>query len=725
MYSTRQELMDKFKLETSIQFPFFKMNELVTYSEVKKPSGVAYILLVLINESKDRTVGLSNLLENFGVPKNLQYIFADELEKLISQDILNCDGFYKNEFETYSIGYFRFTEKGKKIFAEESIPTGVNKESKIAVFYNIAKNELSLSIDADLEPKPLMDCALTPEFVSSFKCNKDVEAFLNLNKAKRGVDIKKEEIITKVETIGEYENWTAKYDCDMEIKGTAVSINFNDDVLQKFAETYYNNETFTASVAYKNKFKFKSEYAPHISFDLFDSEKINGLLIPKDIDDVLKQKNKLLFTKGNYNSNSGLVYSDKHSMETLSKYIEFIQVDLHDSIYGYIPGTFDFSSDRFGTITLPLVLKLKIENEELRRLAKEFLSDKTDYTDENFKTLVRLTDVSKDYDLAYSIMNGYMKDNCETNIVCLNEMKSAAITNPNILAKHKELTKSNYINYLNNVSESNIETALKITQSVPKYIGISQDDSLKLIFSGEKEFSKKVKTFEILLNSGFSKEAVILYINPVPELLENREADNKMLLDLLNLDERINSLKSITNIRDYKNYSFEEENLNAQSFKSEYSTAHSLLKNVSFFKTSNVQLFAEYEGFMSVFGLINDHINMVEDALKNPKNIKRELIEKKIVSGDYQFVFVNLAAKLEMLLKNKYNLDGKLSDMLSEARRSGIIDKKIISDLHDFRENRNAFVHPEDRTANFTPDDLRRWSDEIFDLEEDEKWVNK
>ena len=35
-------------------------------------------------------------------------------------------------------------------------------------------------------------------------------------------------------------------------------------------------------------------------------------------------------------------------------------------------------------------------------------------------------------------------------------MKSAAITNPNILAKHKELTKSNYITYFNNVSESNI-----------------------------------------------------------------------------------------------------------------------------------------------------------------------------------------------------------------------------------------------------------------------------
>ena len=72
-------------------------------------------------------------------------------------------------------------------------------------------------------------------------------------------------------------------------------------------------------------------------------------------------------------------------------------------------------------------------------------------------------------------------------------------------------------------------------------------------------------------------------------------------------------------------------------------------------------------------------------------------------------------------LKNKYQLDGTLSDMLSEARRSGVIDKNIVSDLHDFRENRNAFIHPEDRTANFTVDDLRRWAKEIFDLEEDDK----
>lgn len=59
--------------------------------------------------------------------------------------------------------------------------------------------------------------------------------------------------------------------------------------------------------------------------------------------------------------------------------------------------------------------------------------------------------------------------------------------------------------------------------------------------------------------------------------------------------------------------------------------------------------------------------------------------------------------------------------MLFEARKNGSIDKAIATDLHDFRENRNAFIHPEDRTSSFKSDDLRRWCKEIFELEDDEK----
>ncbi|MEG1141754.1 MAG: hypothetical protein RSE41_04820, partial [Clostridia bacterium] len=114
--------MNKFKVDISIQFPFFKLNEIVSYSEVKKPSGIAYILLVLINESKSKTDRLANVLENFGVPKSLHYIFADTIRYLFDEEILEKDLYFnKNEFDTYEISYFKFTTRGKKIFAEESI----------------------------------------------------------------------------------------------------------------------------------------------------------------------------------------------------------------------------------------------------------------------------------------------------------------------------------------------------------------------------------------------------------------------------------------------------------------------------------------------------------------------------------------------------------------------------------------------------------------------------
>ena len=718
--------MDKFKLDTSIQFPFFKMNELITYSEVKKPSGVAYILLVLINESKDRTARLCSVLENFGVPKNLHYIFAEELDSLIRQEILVCnyDQFYKNEFDAYNIEHFRFTEKGKKIFAEESIPTGVNKEAKLAVFYDIAKNELLLKIDPDLEPKPLMDCALTPEFYDNFKCNKDVENFLNLNKGK-GVPVKKEEIITKVETIDEYEKWTVKYDCEMSLDGSSISIKFEDPLLQKFAETYYTNETITKSISYKNRFKFKSKYTEHASFDLFDSEKISGIIIPKDIDDVLKQKFKLLFTKGNYTVSNGLVCKDENAINEFDKLFEFIQVDAHDSIFAYIPATFDFKDEKFSTITLPLVLRIKLSNDELKKVVGIYLKARSEYSEEKFKELTLLTNITKDYDLASALMDGYMVDSSESNLVRLNEMKSTAVMNPNILLKHKELTKINYTDYLKSCNQGNLETVLKITSSIPKYLSLSSEEALKLIFADDKKFAKKVETYELLVSNGFAKEVVILFINPVEEALKEKAVEEKSLIDLVNFAELLDGLKAISGVTNYKSYSIDEENIDRNGFRNKYGTAYSLFKNIQLFKKANVELFAEYEGFMSVFETINDYLNMIDSALKNPSNIKPEVIEKKIVAGDYQFVFVNLSAKLEMILKNKYQLDGTLSDMLSDARRTGVIEKSIISDLHDFRENRNAFIHPEDRTANFTVDDLRRWAKEIFDLEEEIKWANK
>lgn len=710
--------MDKFKLETSMQFPFFKLNELAIYSEVKKPSGVAYILLVLISESKNKNDRLSKVLENFGIPKSLHYIFADNVQYLMNQAILEEFNFYKTEFDSYRIGSFQFTSKGKKIFAEESIPTGVNKELKVAVFYDIAMNALSLKMDADLDLKPLMDCAITPEFMNSFKCEKNVENFLNLQKGK-GIGIKKEEIITSVELLNQ-ENWIGKYDCDMNIKGDDIEIKFDESLLQKFFDANYNQEMINLAISYKNKFKFKSSFKDNLKLSSYGFDRIAGIIIPKEIDDVLKQKNQLFITKGNYKTSNGYMVTSADSLVGFDDTIEFIQVDMHDSIYAYIPGNFNFNNSIFGTITIPLAVKIKLTDEELKNVIRPYVLSLSSYSEDNFRELVKVTNITGDLNLAKEIIEGYVNKDVESNIVLLNEMKPYAISNGGISNIYRELLEKNYNNYMDNLTEDNLETALKITASVLKFLNIPNRDVLSKIFKNVKVRSE-LKIYETLVSKGFDKSLVVLYVNPVNEILKLRNTEEKSLIDLINYDDALEEMKRITNISDYKSYSYDEEKINHNEFKTNYNKAFNLQKNILVFRNGNEALFAIYDGFMKLFSTISDDINMVESALKNPNNLKLDLIEKKISSGEYQFVFVNLSAKLETILKNKYKLEGKLSDMLNDARSNGIIDKKIVSDLHDFRDNRNANVHPEDRTSNYDANDLRRWAKEIFDLEVEKK----
>lgn len=725
--------MYKFKLKTSIQFPFFKLNELVSYSEVKKPSGVAYMLLVLINESKDKHANLANVLSNFGVPQSLHYIFANTIGDLINNEILileSNDYFDYNLFNSYSIGEFIFTSKGEKIFKEESIPTGITKEAKISIYYNIALNKLSLSMESSLDAKPLMENAITEEFINKFNCKKNIEDFINMNKGTKipiyengknteTVLIKKEEIITNVDELDK-KNWTGKYDCTLILDGESLAFDFDDKELQSFFDENYTSEMVNKAISFKNKFKFKSSYAEGLNLSMFDANKITNIIIPKELDDILKQKGQMLVTKGNYISNNYYVVKSEYGIDKLSKSCEFIIIDQADNKFAYIPGIYNFKS-KLGIISIPLVLKLKVTSDEIKEALNPYVSTLNNYSEENFRALVKITSISKDYDLAYKILDGYVSKDIESNIVLLNEMKPIAMLNANVLSKYKEIVSINYDSYLKTVNEDNLETVLKITNSIPKLLNISTETILDKIFESLGKVKDKIKVFETLVEKGFDKETLIFYVNPVEEVLSTKNATEKSLVDLLNYDNCLTKLKSLTKIEYFNNYSFNEEGINKVEFKKFYSTVKSLQNSINYLRTRNTNLFNNYDGFMNIFETINDDFNMLNSALANPKNIKSELIEKKIVSGDYQFVFVNLSAKLETILKNKYKLNGKLSDMLSAARKIGAIERETIADLHSFRENRNAYIHPEERTSNFKVDDLRRWTKKIFELEEEKK----
>ncbi len=722
--------MGKYKLETSIQFPFFKINELVSYTEVKKPSGIAYMLLVLLSESQDRALKITALLENFGIPKSLHHLFSEVINNLLQDDFLQMAPgltFRKEDFNDYGLKDIEFTSKGKKIFAEKSIPTGVTKEAKIPVFFNVALNKLSLSMDSSQEPRPLMDSPITPEFMSKFRCEKDVEGFLNLNKGTRipiyengkvakTELIKKEEIITGIEPIVQ-ENWVGKYDCTITLDGDNCSFDFGNRALFDFVTENYTNVMVSQMISIKSKFKFSSAFSEGLKTSSFQDKNIVGVSIPKDLESLQRQKWALFLTKGNYlPSNCSGVISSADCLNEFDESCEFIAVDQSGNKFGYVPGVFDFASEKLNVISIPLVLKIKLSDDEFKSSLAPYILSLGEYSEENFRKLVSITSISKDFENAFKMMEGYLSQTAEKNIIRLNEMKATALLNQSVLTKYKELLAKAFWQYLSSIREENMETVMKLTNSIPRFLGLNENEVLAKAFDSIGEIKDKVRAYEIFAKKGYDRKLILLYVNPIEDVLNGIEPHDDFLLDFLNFTKKIDYLKKMSGIDRLVGYSIDMEGIDKSEFQKAYRTAVSLREKSNLFRGQNESMFKEYDSFMRLFRDINDEFNMLDSALSNPMAIKKDTILKKIECGEYQFVLVNLSAKLETILKDKYSLTGKLSEMLSLARTKGLISKDVINDLHDFRETRNSYVHVDGEVKKFKPDDIRRWCEEIFKL---------
>lgn len=730
--------MDK-SIKVSIPFPVLKISELVKYSEVRKPTGLDFILLVLISDSKNRSDKLVDVLKNtLEIPENLHYIFAERIRKLIDNKVLSDFDFRPGKFYDYPIGSFELTQNGKKMFAEKKIPTGVNKEIKVPVFYNVALDKLLLSNDEmfspknyDLKPKPLDNCdcsVITPEFMEQFKCDRNIEDFLNLQKGKGLSEIKKDDIITQVDEIGQ-QNWVKPYPCDLNIKNEDIELKFNDSVLQKFFNAHYTGEMINQAISEMDRFRFKSDYRDGLNTGSYD-DKISDIIVPKDIDEILKQKSQLFLTKGNYpapKEYKGYTITGKEAVNSYDENIEFIKADGMNAVYGYIPAKFSFNNDIFGETVVPLVLKVRITGEELKKLLRQYINTALRlYSEKNVEELVKVTGITHDYDIAKAVLLGYLTDDAEGNIVRLNEIRRYVTSSGEILNYCKKLTEENYNSYLERITEDNLETALKITEWIPKFINKSSADVLAKLFD-RLEVNDEMKIYGIFVENGYDKphekSLLLTFVNPVESAFNNRnrETKDKALSDLRSYDDAIEKLKDITSVRDCKDYKYDMGDISRKDFKETYQKADSLKNHVLVFKSANNDRFERYGGFMTIFSEINDYIRMEDEASKHPNNLKPELIEKRIKAGEYLYVLVNLSARLEFILKSKYDLNGNLFPMLKDAESKELIDVNILKDLDRFRENRNAVVHSGKHNSDYTADDLRRWSKEIFDLERDKK----
>jgi len=241
----------QFKLNTYFPFPLLKINTLVNFSKVKKPTGISFFLLVLIDEIPDRKTKISDWLLSFGVPADLHDLFAEEMQHLIDMGIIvSAKEYDKTYFSQYVIDSFSFSTKGRKVFREELIPLDRNEELKQIVYFDPVTNKLSLSVEGIInETNVKFDIKqiyglLTPPSEDM------LEEFFNTKKS-NGISIKKEEIIVSTK-IHEFEQRVINRNLSLTLaENDKIAFDFSDLRLNEYFQShchasgihyYFNND---------------------------------------------------------------------------------------------------------------------------------------------------------------------------------------------------------------------------------------------------------------------------------------------------------------------------------------------------------------------------------------------------------------------------------------------------------------------------------------------------
>lgn len=187
-------------IKTSCPFPMLCYPVTVRYNEVKKASGIAYILLELMQQSSMREENIGTLLLRFGIPTDLHYLFAKELTSLVATEIVEAafDTSYIERPEYFGemkMGYFFLTAKGKKMFAEGAIPTGEERAKKVDLFYRPATRKYEYYCQQSYAP--LNTSFLGEDFLDAVDYDvSDMEDHIRLTKDKVG--LKKEELVAGI-----------------------------------------------------------------------------------------------------------------------------------------------------------------------------------------------------------------------------------------------------------------------------------------------------------------------------------------------------------------------------------------------------------------------------------------------------------------------------------------------------------------------------------------------
>lgn len=723
------------KIKTSCPFPMLEYKVDVLYNEVRKASGIAYIILELIQKSAMGSEKIAEVLKRFGIPSDLHYMFAKELSSLVANGILDTrinSSYIDNikYFEQMTLDLFELTAKGRKMFAEGAIPTGQEKAKTTPVFYSPVTRKFELVCTQSYAP--LETSFLGEDFLDKVKYDvSGMEEYLKFVQTKVG--LKAEEMIIKI-TYQEPKKLAAKAEENLTITIDADGMDFSFATSDEkaFFESYYSSALMSAGMLMKDKYKFDIS-VPTVDFD---SLKIDNLYIPSDAGKQAARPCKLFICRGVHGysrTDNVLRYENGGTyLDILDEKAEFALLDNAGCKY-YLPLNVRIPCKTFGDVfEIQLLVETVASEDQFKSVLQAIYLDCFDRgcSAESIQTLAYVATVLGDAELLnkYTLKKLSELGADEDRIDLLLRLNTTFSKCEGWNAYFAEIAKDIFNRYVQTVELESIIFKNTVLTPLKKAMDMPEAEYISALAEPLKAKESAELVYQALDSASFAESEILAVVNVIDiyatRVLERTPIDGatELASKFALFSGNLWKLCDMLGVENPSDYTLKDD-YNIDEFFNTFATYSKAQKEIEKYKAYAKDSYEQLKRFDSIFNPVQEVLSIERTASEHPEKITRKFIDDQISRGRYSVAISNLLIKAQYDLRVLLSADlaVQANELIDEAENQGIIKRDEANRLHRLRMCRNGLQHPEKRQIPFDKATLEEWRDTVFSLKgEDE-----
>jgi hypothetical protein len=739
-------------IKAKCPFPFVKLNVNLKYAELQKPTGVRYIILVLI-ETKNREEKIGEILKQFGIPEEIQFIFSDDIELLLSRKILSMRQgleYERSNLDQYEIRDFEFTKDGKRMFHEGSISTGELKSKQKPVYFDPLTSKFSYSSPSAYTSIDKLGCF--PEgFMEKIQSDfPGLKGFIDENI--KGTGLQKDEKLLDCGIIGR-EDLLAKTEDNLELRinNDGMEAIFKTEEEKNFYEKYFSADMLEKQLNDQEKFQFSYpvtsvfNFSPPVTlvYEGFSAfQNLSAVYLPQEYEKQKSRPAKLLVFRKNINDEKIIV--KREGTETVLENGEMIASAIGRicSEWAYI--TVDSKEMRFYTaacvklnervINKPIDIHLLVEQlyaieqkqEIITAIYKECAA--AGFSPEYCRLINVICGLLENEKLITDYMELKLKEAVNIRRVEILCEASGIFKNPEWTAKAKIYADGIYRRLISMINEQNAEYIIKTARTLD---GIRKPEKDALLLDVSKELKKYAKDeialFNLIMEAGFSENdalseanAVRAYMDKIlsgeTELTGSKISGNFSLLAMY-----FNALIKNLGITNTEKYKFRED-YKIDEFVKNFIELKKIMQDMKKYAGFAQDRFGELEKYKEIMQPVFDYVMNERNASRNPSKINKKEIQKDIENKYWHRAIADMFKYLEYILGKRLEVEGDgtltVFEKINAAKKAELLTESQTDILHELREFRNKLFHATEKQVVFDREKITKWADAVFAVSE-------